>query len=119
MKYIVENGSDCLYYDVRDEQGNCLPNKYKFIVDLLEGLLEHHGIEVEYDLGATTNKLITIQAQEYFELVKADFELDALYNAGVESWSGYGEALKDEECQELNNLSLDEFIEAYQLEIEE
>lgn len=50
MKYTIERGQEYRCYVIRDEQGDYLPNTYECIDECLEAILEHNGIEVEYDL---------------------------------------------------------------------
>ncbi len=66
---------------------------------------------------------VTISVEEYFELVKAQAQLEALECGGVDNWSGYELAWEDEfgeetEFSELEDYSIDKFVEAYQIKVE-
>jgi hypothetical protein len=45
-------------------------------------------------------KLVRITAQRYYELLKAEDELNCLENFGVDNWCGYGEHRDEMESED-------------------
>lgn len=65
---------------------------------------------------------VVISVDEYFKLVKDQEKLNALEMGGVDNWEGYGDALYEDpfgeptEWSTLDDMTPNEFIEAYQIE---
>jgi hypothetical protein len=47
-------------------------------------------------VGEMKQETITITKEEYFNLRKADLEIDLLENNGVDNWEGYCDSFSDE-----------------------
>ena len=52
---------------------------------------------------------ITLSVEEYFELCKAEAELEALEAAGVDNWGGYDYRHEHEEFAALSSMTVEEF----------